>query len=406
VVESLKSGTRKVLINGGSDARYAPTGHIVYALGSRLWARPFDVSRLQVIGEPASTIEGVRMQESGRFTSGAAQFSISGNGAIAYVPGTARGTFPKRSLALIDSKGKVKLLDVPPGQYHSPRFSLPEGKQIAWYTSDGVIWIHDLSGVKSIRSLTLEGGNLLPMWTRDGRVVFRSVVEGQTGLFWQRADGSAVAERLTKAEGRSYFPYSVSPDGKFLVAVSERSQLAPEILTLSLNGSAPPKTIFEGAKGDVVFSPTLSPDGRWLAYEWRHENKNNIYVDPFPPTGVHNPVTTDGGSNPMWSRDGRRLFYLRGPGPDEERGRTTFYSVEVFGTGASFENGKANAMFSVDGLFFTASGPGNIVDLSPDGKQFVTLLLPQARPDSEPERGQVNVVLNWFADLKQRVPVK
>ena len=122
------------------------------------------------------------------------------------------------------SNGKVKPLDLPAGRYHSPRFSLPDGKQIALYTSDGVIWIHDLSGTKPIRRLTLEGGHLLPMWTRDGRVVFRStLVDGQAGLFWQRADGSAVAERLTEPGVRSYFPYSVSPDGKTLVLLTDRS---------------------------------------------------------------------------------------------------------------------------------------------------------------------------------------
>ena len=83
----------------------------------------------------------------------------------------------------------------------------------------------------------------------------------------------------------------------------------------------------------------------------------------------------------------------------------TFYSVEVLRTGASFETGKANELFSVDGLFIGGSGPGNLVDLSPDGKQFVTLLVPP-QPDSESEQGQVSVVLNWFADLKQRAPVK
>ena len=171
----------------------------------------------------------------------------------------------------------------------------------------------------------------------------------------------------------------------------------------SLNGDASAKTIFQGAKGDVVFSPTLSPDGRWLAYEWRHENRNNIYVDPFPPTGVHNPVTTDGGSNPMWSRDGKQLFYVREHPVDS--GRTTFYAVEALGTGASFEHGRPDALFSVDRLYIAGSGAGNLVDLSPDGKQFVTVLLP---PPSarEPEEDQVNVVLNWFTDLTQRVPAK
>jgi Tol biopolymer transport system component len=315
-----------------------------------------------------------------------------------------------RSLALIDLNGKVKPLDLPAGRYHSPRFSLPDGKQLALYTSDGVIWIHDLSGTKHTRKLTLEGGHLLPMWTRDGRVVFRSVVGNQAALFWQRADGSALAEQLTKPEARSYFPYSVSPDGKTLVLLTDRSVFnlpgrEQEVVTLSLTGDTTPKTVLQGPKGAILFSPSLSPDGRSLAYEWRRENKNNIYVDPFPPTGVHTQVTTDGGSNPMWSSDGKRLFYVREEGRNTPGQRATFYSVEVLRTGASFEAGKAHALFSVDGLFFGGSGPGNLVDLSPDGKQFVTLLVPP-QPDSESEQDQVSVVLNWFADLQQRVPVK
>jgi serine/threonine-protein kinase len=313
-----------------------------------------------------------------------------------------------RSLALIDLNGKVKPLDLPAGRYHSPRFSLPDGKQLALYTSDGVIWIHDLSGTKHTRKLTLEGGHLLPMWTRDGRVVYRSVVGNQAGLFWQRADGSALPEQLTKPEASSYFPYSVSPDGKTLVLLTDRSVfnrpgLEQRVVTLSLTGETTPKTVAQGPKGAILFSPSLSPDGRWLAYEWRRENKNNIYVDPFPPTGVHRQVTTDGGSNPMWSPDGKRLFYVRG----SEAGQSTsiFYSVEVIQAGTSFEVEKSTVLFSLDRHFFAGSGPGNIVDLSPDGKQFVTLLVPP-QPDSESEQDQVSVVLNWFADLQQRVPVK
>jgi eukaryotic-like serine/threonine-protein kinase len=404
VVQSVKSGNRKVLINGGYDARYSPPRHIVYAVASTLWARPLDLSRLQVIGEPISIVEAVRTRGQGRYSTGVAEFSFASNGAMAYVPEATRSRIPTRSVALIDVRGTVTPLDLPAGPYHSPRFSVPDGKQIALYTTDGVIWVYDLSGRKAIRRLTPEGGNLLPTWTRDGRLVFWSTVAGQTGLFRQHASGSDLAERLTESVAPAYFPYSVSADGKTLFLGSDRRAPRQAILTLSLNGGdTTPEPVFQGEKGDVVFSPSLSPDGRWLAYELRHENKNNIYVDPFPPTGVHHPVTTDGGHNPMWSRDGRRLFYVREAAA--ENGSATFYSVEVLGTGGSFEYGKANALFSVDGLFIQGSGPGNIVDISPDGRQFVTLLLPP-QTDGEPEPFQVNVVLNWFADLRQRVPVK
>jgi Tol biopolymer transport system component len=402
VVESLKSRERKVLIDGGYDGRYSATGHIVYVLASTLWARRFDLATRQVSGEPLPVVEGVATEGLGRFSTGSADFSFSRDGAMAYVPAARRNARPLRSLALIDLSGRITPVDLPAGPYHSPRFSLPDGKQVALYTTDGVVWIYHLSGTKPIRKLTHKGGYLFPIWTRDGRVVFNSIVEGQRGLFWQPADGSAPVERLTSS---SAFPYSVSPDGRTIFAGGERSSLGQAIVTLSLNGDAVSQTVFQGARGDVVFSPSLSPDGRWLAYELRHENKHNVYVDPFPPTGAHHPVTIDSGSNPMWSPDGKRLFYVRETAQEMGRERAIFYSVEILRTDASFEHGKSNALFSVDGLFIRGSLAGNIVDLSPDGKQFVTLLLPPGS-DGEPEQPQVNVVLNWFAELKQHVAVK
>src|SRR5262249_27874112 len=172
------------------------------------------------------------------------------------------------------------------------------------------------------------------------------------------------------------------------------------IVTLSLDAKTTPKTVFQGAKGHVVLSPTLSADGHLLAYELKLGNESNIYVDSVPPTGMHQQVTTDGGENPMWS-DGKHLVFVR---ENRGTGKSTFYSLEVFQTGASLDFGKAAEMFSVDGLFIQGSGPGNIVDVSPDGKWFVTLRLP-TQTDREAEQGQVNVVLDWFDDLKKRVGV-
>ena len=398
VVQSLRSTERKVLVTGGSDARYAPSGHLVYAQGSAVWARRLDLSRLEV-GEPSSVLAGIQTEAAGRFSTGAAHFSFSRAGTMVYLPGgTAEGA-PLRRLALIDLKGNVTPLDLPAGRYHSPRFSLPDGKQIALYTSDGVIWTFDLGGLKPIRRLTLDGGNLLPAWSRDGRVIYRSTRGNEAGLFWQRADGNTAAERLTDISPRSYFPYSVSPDGRTLVLLTDRSPAVPDagqsIVTLPLTANAEPRTLFE-AKGEVLFSPSISPDGRWLAYEWRHEGKNNIFVDPYPAGGVHRQVTTDGASNPMWSPDGRRLFYLNAG----QGGKATFYGVEIL-PGIAFDTGKATELFSVNRVFAQGSGPGNIVDLSPDGKRFVTVLLP---PESEDEiERQLNVVTNWWADVNARV---
>jgi eukaryotic-like serine/threonine-protein kinase len=404
VVESLKSGDRKVLFEGGSDARYLRTGHIVYAFASTLWGRVFDLKKLEV-GNPESLVEGVRRRGIGGPSIGAAQFTFSSNGSMAYVTGNATNASSSRSLALVDWNGGVKPLELPPGQYHSPRFS-PDGKQIALYMSDGHIWVHHLSGTKSFRKLTLEGANQLPVWTRDRRIVFRSVAPA--GLFWQRADGGTPAEPLTEPGARSYLPYSVSPDGKtlFMRANNDGGHAGQELAALSLYGDRTPKPLPQGPSGGILFGPSLSPDGRWLAYELRNAKSGvNIYVDPFPTTGARCPVTTDGGGmNPMWSPDGR-LIYVQTQPPWMGEGSSTFYSVEVLGTGSGCNFSKAQQLFSVDRLFISDSGQGNLVDLSPDGKQFVTLVLPPA-PDGESGQEQVNVVLNWFADLKQRVQAK
>ena len=131
--------------------------------------------------------------------------------------------------------------------------------------------VYRYRGTKAIRQLTLQGGYLFPMWTPDGRIVFRSTVQGQTGIFAQRADGSSVAEPLTDPKRPSYFPYSISQDGKTLFLATERGELnqmaalGPGIVALSLSGDTTPTIPFRGDRGDVMFSPMLSLDGRWLA---------------------------------------------------------------------------------------------------------------------------------------------
>jgi serine/threonine-protein kinase len=406
VVQSPKSGKRTGLIKGGSDARYLPTGHIAYALGSTLWAIRFDAEKLQVEGGPTSIVKGVSRLGLGNFTIGAAQVSFSDTGAMAYVPGSAEEAVPARSVVLIDMTGNVKRLDLPAGPYHSPRFSLPDGKQIALYTTDGIIWIYEIDGTKPIRKLTLEVGNRLPVWTRDGRVVFNSIVKDREGLFWQHADGSTQAERLTEPETRLLLPYSVSPDGKMLLLRRDNRdgvERQQEIVSVSLGGDRTQKTLFQANRGDVLFSPSISPDGRWLAYERNDGTGSDVYVEPVPPTGARYPVTSDGGSNPMWSLDGKRLFYVRYTSSGVRPRASTLFAVEIVQKGASFEHGKASTLFQIDGLFITGSGHGNFVDLSPDGKHFVTLLVP-SRPDSESGEDQVKVVLNWHEELGRRTP--
>ena len=229
VVQRLRSGERKVLIDGGSDARYLPTGHIVYALDGVLFAVPFDLKRLEVTGGPIPMIEGIRRSlDTG---GGTAHFSVSETGSLVYVPGPVSTTRTDSDLALIDRNGIVQQLRLPAGSYHVPRVS-PDGKRVAVGTVEGkeaIVWLADLAGTSSIRRLTFTGKNRFPIWSADGqRVAFQSDREGDLGIFWQSADGIGPAERLTKPEeGTAHVPESWSPNGDvFLFGVTEGSKVS------------------------------------------------------------------------------------------------------------------------------------------------------------------------------------
>jgi Tol biopolymer transport system component len=228
-------------------------------------------------------------------------------------------------------------------------------------------------------------------------------------LFWQHADGSTPPERLTKAEpGFAHIPDSVSRDGKTLlfrrIAASFEVNLAPSrgqqegIWMLSLDGDRTPKLLIEAKKGEVFFSTVFSPDGRWIAYEWQPAGRRSgIYVEPFPPTGAPYQITTGPFLNPMWSPNGNRLFYLGGA-------RRDFFAVDILRKQTSLEFGTPRILFSAKDPVQTI-GYGRIADISSDGKQIVALQTWSDANDGQ-RQPSVNVVLNWFADLKQRVPGK
>src|SRR6185295_14515204 len=144
VVQSLKSGERKTLIEGGSDARYSPTGHLVYAVSGRVFAIAFDLQRLEVKGDAIPIIEGVSRATAN--TTGTASFSFSSTGSLIYIPGPVASS--SAQLALTDRSGGVEPLNLAPGPYMLPRMS-PDGRRIAFGTDDGkeaTVWLYDLSG--------------------------------------------------------------------------------------------------------------------------------------------------------------------------------------------------------------------------------------------------------------------
>ena len=286
VVQSLKSSERKTLVSGGSDGRYLPTGHLVYALGGVLFAVPFDLPRLAVTGGPVPIVEGVKRSQT---ATGTAHFSVSSTGSLVFVPGPASTSSARSDLALVDRNGAVQPLTLPPGPYEYPRLS-PDGKRIAFGSDDGkdaIVWIYDLAGTSSMRRLTLGSRNRVPVWSADGeRVAFQSDREGDLGLFWQRADGTTAAERLTKPDkDTAHVPESWSPDGKTLLfSVAKSSSYAVAALSLTDKKVTP----VGGIQSPFPPSATFSPDGRWVAYSATAPGPpvGSLFVQPFPTTGA------------------------------------------------------------------------------------------------------------------------
>ena len=389
VVQSLKSGERKQLIEGGSDARYVPTGHLVYALSGSLYAVAFDAQRLEVTGGPVPIVEGVSRNGGG--VTGAANFSFSSTGSLVYVPGPVSASAPL-DLALMDRKGRVEPLKLPPGAYAWPRVS-PDGTRIAFANDDdkeAIVWIYDLSGTSTIKRLTSGGNNRFPIWTSDSkRVAFQSDRDGDLAIFWQPADGGT-AERLTKPDqGESHAPESWSPKGdRFLFSITKGSDVSLWTFSLQDRKATPFGAVHSSNPTNAVFSP----DGKWVAYATTERGMTTVYVQPFPATGTRYQLFARGSDvphHPRWSPDGKELFY--------DARINGFEAVSVT-TQPTFAFGKAVA---VPKLFFMAGAPLRTpYDITPDGKLVGRITAGQMEYVRS-SVDQIQVVLNWFEELKK-----
>jgi serine/threonine protein kinase/Tol biopolymer transport system component len=392
VVQSLSSGETKTLIEG-SDARYVPTGHLVYALSGIVYAVAFDPRRLVVYGPRVPVIQGVRRSPSG--INGAASFSVSSTGSLAYIPGPLVATLSH--LARAERKGGVDLLKLPPGNYLTPRVS-PDGSRVAFGTDDGKeanVYTYRLSNEGPMERLTYGGNNRFPIWSDDSkRVAFQSDREGHLGIFWQ-ALTSGNAERLTKAEpGTSHVPESWSPKGdSFLFSVTRGSEVSLQRFSLTDKKTSP----FGGVRSSNPTNAVFSPDGRWVAYTVTEGYRTTISVQSYPETGYPVQLVAKGADNPheaVWSPAGSELFFNPAP--------SRFESVSVT-TSPTFKFG--NAVPEVRQLTMTAPSGIRGYDITPGG-QFVGIVPAGDTEAVAPAAPQILFVLNWYEELKRLVPTK
>jgi serine/threonine protein kinase/Tol biopolymer transport system component len=381
VVQSVGTRERVDLVQGGTQPQYSPSGHLIYAQGGNLMAVPFDAQRLAVSGTAAPVVEGVLQSP----INGDAQYSISATGSLVYVSGGVQSVQSK--LVWVNRNGAEQPLAAPARAYMFPRFA-PDGRRVAVGIAEQGThnWLYDISRDTMTR-LTFEGkANLNPVWTPDGkRVAFNSDKEGPPNLFWQLADGSGGLERLTTSQF-TQAPSSWSTDGQLLAFIEANPTTGLDIMVLRL-GDRNVQPFLQTPFNET--SPRFSPDGRWLAYISDESGRFEIYVQPYPGPGGKWQISTEGGTEPLWNPNGRELFYRSGD---------KIMAVEII-TQPNFSAGKSKVLFG--GPYQPTPATLTNYDVSPDGQRFL-MLKPSEQTQAAPT--QINVVLNWFEELKQKVP--
>jgi serine/threonine-protein kinase len=233
-----------------------------------------------------------------------------------------------------------------------------------------------------------------PVWTPDGRrLAFASTREGTFNLFWRAADGTGVVERLTESTNVQ-LPTAVSPDGTRLLFHWFGDGVGADVGMLTLDGQADAERLFATAFNERT--PEISPDGRWIAYQSDVSGRGEIYVRPFPNVDDGRwQVSASGGMKPLWGPDGRELFYLTNDG--------ILMGVQMQ-TDPTLVVGRAD-MVSQTGYF--TGGTGRNFDITPDGSRFLMIKVASLRDVDDPFEGltRIQVVENWFEELRQRVPI-
>ena len=384
-VVKLGTGEKKTVQANATFGRLLPSGHLVFARGAALWAVPFDVDRLEAVGTAVPVVDGVRVE-----VGGAVQFAVADDGTLAYVPGTMQG--PERPLAFVGRDGgQPETLKIPAREYVNLALS-PDQSRVAAQIDDGDdadVWVAEIARGTLTRVTRDAGFDGFPIWSRDGKsVVFASRREGRWTLQRRSADGTGDAT-LTTAFDASVIraePYAWSPDGSTLLFGAD------EVIGATTAGS-------KGEWKPVIRSAqeaAMSPNGRWIAYTSNDSGAVEVYLQGFPDAGPRRIVSVGGGHHPRWARDTDELFYLRG-GPPNAVMRVAIRSSRD--GGVDIGTPEVFAEFR----FFSRLAGGTVYDVTPDGKRLLVISRGEDGTVSGVER--INVVVNWFEELKRLVPL-
>jgi serine/threonine-protein kinase len=401
----------KIVLRGGSDARYVSTGHLVYLAGDSLWAVPFDLDRLEVKDSTPTRVLSSVASSQGVI----GVFDIAADGTFVYLARSALAS-PERQLVWVDRSGKEEIIPAPPKPYAYPRIS-PNGSRLAVdiREQENDIWTWDLARKGFTRITNDPGLDRSALWLNDEHIIYSSMMAGNPSLFMQRSDGGGAPEQLTRPSTGGQFPLALSPDRNKVVFVLA-TQSGNDLMTMHLDRPAPrasaasspgagsasvPQSLREveplvnspGAQTDGM----ISPDGRWLAYQSNESGSFDIYVRPFSPvnSGVRHTVSTNGGTQPRWSPNGRELFYL-------DSRTNVMMSVRV-APGDTWSAGTPEKLFDATQYSVGPNFPYYNYDIAKDGRFLMIKSPGSSSPDDQPTASLV-VVQNWFEELKRLVP--
>jgi len=397
VVETIPSGPRKIVLRGGYFGRYLPSGHLIYMHDSTLFAAPFDLDRLEITGQAFPVIEGVAASTG----TGGVQLATSTSGTLAYLAGAYENL--AAPIVWVDRSGQTSPLQSMASNWSNPQFS-PDGTRlaidIAPLGASPDVWIYDWQRDTSTRLTFDPGLDLKPVWTPDGkRIVFSSSRSDQAtlNLYWQRADGTGDAQRLTESKNNQ-FAASWSPDGRFLAFHEQSPQTGMDIMILPVDGNE--ASGWKIAKPTVFLStmfaeqePMFSPDGHWLAYFANDSGQGEVYVRPFPGPGGLQQISSGGGAWAMWSRTKPELFFTASLTSPQ------IMVASYTTTADSFSADKPRLVAPTRSLARPRLRPLN---LHPDGQRFAAA--PAQNPQAVGKQDKLVLIFNFFDELKRIAP--
>ena len=400
VAQMLATGTRKTLLQNAVDARYVASGHLVFLREGRLFAVPFDPDRLERTGNEVPVLQTVAQALTGSSgdVSGAGQYAVSSTGHLAWVP-SAAVSYPLGSLVTVDRQGRVTRLPAEPRPYVAPVRLSPDGRQLAVTVSELYergLWVYDL-GRPNLAPRPVHRGDdaVWPAWSRDSRqMAFMQIKDGTCLLVTKPADSDASAPPSLWVRSDVLSPSSFTLDGHILAV-----RRYGGIMAVTPEGHVQPKI---ATPGNYERWPALSPNGRWLAYGSEATGRIEVYVTSYPdvrPADAQQ-VSIDGGESPAWRPNGRELFFVSLP---NSAGKRWMMAAE-FSPGPGPRIGSPHGLFEFnpEKLLFAAALL-RAYEVSSDGRFYgVEAVTPQPAPIVT----HINLIENWFEELKVKAPRK